>query len=86
MYEDEIISDDDYSIRVAELKAQLKEIEELSSEGKKDPEELEELLHTDIIGAYNLMNREAKKVFWLNLIERIEVSETEHKVTGFTLR
>ena len=86
MYEDEIISDDDYSIRVAELKAQLKEIEELSSEGKKAPEELEELLHTDIIGAYNLMNREAKKVFWLNLIERIEVSETEHKVTGFTLR
>lgn len=86
MYEDEIISDDDYSIRVAELKAQLKEIEELSSEGKKAPEELEELLHTDIIGAYNLMDREAKKVFWLNLIERIEVSETEHKVTGFTLR
>ena len=49
-------------------------------------EELEEILHTDIIGAYNLMDREAKKVFWLNLIERIEVSETEHKVTGFTLR
>lgn len=86
MYEDEIISDEEYARRAAELKAQLKEIESLSSEGHKDPKELEELLHTDIIGAYNLMNREAKKVFWLNLLESIEISETEHEVVGFTLR
>ena len=71
------INDDEYLKEDAELKALIAKIEATAPPEPRDITPLKELLETDFLSLYEIMNEEEKQQFWQRLIKEIKLEKKE---------